>query len=38
VGIQPELIDWGESPSEAVAEAIPRACQEVVDIMERWRP
>ena len=36
VGIQPEILDWGETPTTAVAAAIPVACQHVVDVIHRW--
>jgi hydrogenase maturation protease len=38
VGIQPEELDWGETPSPAVAAAIPVACQHVLDLLETWHP
>lgn len=37
VGIQPEVLDWGERPSAAVAAAIPVACGEVNRLIEAWR-
>lgn len=37
VGIQPERVDWGELPSQAVAAAIPIACGMVRDLIARWR-
>ena len=37
VGIQPERVDWGNSPSEPVAQAISAAGQQVVDIIKGWR-
>ncbi len=37
VGIQPEVVDWGESPTEAVSAAIPAACGEVTQLIEAWR-
>lgn len=37
VGIQPEVVDWGESPTEAVNAAIPAACGEVTQLIEAWR-
>lgn len=36
IGIQPEKVDWGEEPSEAVAKAIPYACEEAKRILESW--
>lgn len=38
VGIQPGVMDWGNTPSPAVAAAIPRACQAVQGLLERWKP
>lgn len=37
VGIQPALVDWGDTPTEAVAAAIPAACGEVAQLIEAWR-
>lgn len=37
VGIQPENFDWGDSPTPAVARAIPDACKAVDDILRRWK-
>jgi len=36
VGVQPKVIDWGEYPSRAVADAIPQACQQVLHQIRRW--
>ncbi len=36
VVIQPETVEWGMSPSPAVADAIPAACTAVLDLVERW--
>ncbi|OOG22439.1 peptidase M52 [Thioalkalivibrio denitrificans] len=36
IGIQPEVLDWGESLSPAVAAAVPLACTEVRALLERW--
>ena len=36
VGIQPHDFDWGETPSPAVAAAIPTACREVLTLLETW--
>ena len=36
VGIQPEVIDWGEQPSPAVNQAIPAAVELIIKLMERW--
>ncbi len=37
VGIQPQDFDWGERPTEAVENAIPRACETVMEIARRWQ-
>jgi hydrogenase maturation protease len=37
IGIQPEMIDWSESPSRTVAEAIPSACACARELIERWQ-
>jgi hydrogenase maturation protease len=36
VGIQPEKLDWGDDPTPAVAAAIPRAAQMVLDLLAEW--
>ncbi len=36
VAIQPGTIEWGTSPSPAVADAIPAACAAVIELVERW--
>lgn len=35
--VQPQSVDWGESPTPAVAAAIPKACDATLDIIETWR-
>lgn len=37
IGIQPQKLDWGESPTAHVGAAIPLACQQVVDQVRRWQ-
>jgi hydrogenase maturation protease len=37
VGIEPASLGWGETPSEPVARAIPRAAAAVIELIERWR-
>jgi hydrogenase maturation protease len=37
VGIQPQNFDWGDWPTEAVAAAIPRASEIVLDLIRSWR-
>lgn len=36
VGIQPQIMDWGEEPSPAVRAAIPAAARHVLELLERW--
>jgi len=36
VGIQPDIIDWGEQPTAAVSSAIPLAAQYVNDLITDW--
>jgi hydrogenase maturation protease len=37
IGIQPHEIDWGETPSPAVAAAIPQACNHALQLIEAWQ-
>jgi len=37
VGIQPQDFDWGDWPTEAVANALPNACDTVMEIVRRWQ-
>lgn len=37
VGIQPQDFDWGDSPTEAVARALPIACERVMELVRRWQ-
>lgn len=37
VAIQPDLIDWGEYPTPAVAAAIPPACAAIHELIEEWQ-
>jgi hydrogenase maturation protease len=36
VGIQPDLIDWGEQPTAAVSSAIPVAADHIIDLIAAW--
>ena len=36
IGIQPQKLDWGEQPTEAVQAAIPAACEQVRELLETW--
>ena len=36
VGIQPQSLDWGERPSDAVAGAIPEAAKQVIALLQGW--
>lgn len=37
IGIQPAVIDWGETPSSQVQAAIPQACSEVLTLVRTWQ-
>jgi hydrogenase maturation protease len=37
IGIQPQYIDWADSPTPAVARAIDSTCNLTMDLIERWR-
>jgi hydrogenase maturation protease len=37
VAIQPEKLDWGEFPTDAVAASIPEACRHIESIIGAWR-
>lgn len=37
VGIQPASTDWGDVPTDAVAQAIPQAAELVRQLIEEWR-
>jgi hydrogenase maturation protease len=37
IGIQPEMIDWSESPSRTVSQAIPEACARARELIEAWQ-
>jgi hydrogenase maturation protease len=37
IGIQPDSLDWGREPTEAVKHAIPHACQQVHELLQRWQ-
>lgn len=37
IGIQPEVLDWGESPSATVAQALPLACARARELIRDWR-
>lgn len=36
VGIEPAFMGWGDGPTGAVAEAVPRAAECVLDLVRRW--
>jgi hydrogenase maturation protease len=36
IGIQPQTIDWGETPSPPVAAAIRQACDQAMQLIEEW--
>ena len=37
LAIQPEVVDWGEVPTPAVANAIPAVCAAIRNLIETWR-
>lgn len=37
IGIQPEYLDWGDKPTEKVAQAIPRAAQQAAELIQAWQ-
>ncbi len=37
LAIQPEIVDWGEQPTPAVAAAIPLACAAIHQLIREWR-
>ena len=37
LGIQPKQLGWGESPSDAVAQVIPEASNQVIDLLNQWQ-
>jgi hydrogenase maturation protease len=37
VGIQPQKLDWGEAPTEAVSAAIPMVCDKVIETIRSWQ-
>jgi hydrogenase maturation protease len=37
IGIQPDSVDWGELPCDAVMAAIPQACDLAIDTIQRWQ-
>ena len=37
VGIQPLKFGWGNQPTQAVADAIPKACRKVFEISQNWK-
>jgi len=37
VGIQPDIIDWGEQPTAAVSAAIPIAADQISTLLAAWR-
>ena len=36
IGIQPENIDWSDTPTPEVSRAIPLVCDHVLDLVHRW--
>lgn len=38
IGVQPQKLDWGDAPTDAVSAAIPRACEQALQLMKEWKP
>lgn len=36
IGIQPDTIDWGDTLTEQVELAVPKAMQHVIDLLDHW--
>lgn len=36
IGIQPAQVDWGTSCTPEVTAAIPRACEQILDLQRKW--
>ncbi|HEX9852518.1 MAG TPA: hydrogenase maturation protease [Woeseiaceae bacterium] len=36
IGIQPELLGWGDSPGDSVTAAIPAAAESAMALIEKW--
>lgn len=37
IGIQPAYLDWSDAPTDAVARAVPVACDFAMGLIKRWR-
>lgn len=37
LAIQPDVIDWGETPTPAVAAAIPPVCAAIQNLIQEWQ-
>ncbi len=37
IGVQPQLIDWSDFPSDEVNQAIPGACAMTLELVKQWR-
>jgi hydrogenase maturation protease len=37
IGIQPENIDWSDTPTPVVCNAIPAVCNHFIELVERWK-
>ncbi|MEJ2105710.1 MAG: HyaD/HybD family hydrogenase maturation endopeptidase [Acidiferrobacteraceae bacterium] len=36
IGVEPESIDWADSPTPSVGAAIPEVCRQVIALARRW--
>jgi len=37
LAIRPDIVDWGEQPTPAVAAAIPAACAAIRELIQEWQ-
>lgn len=38
IGIQPDVVDWGEELSEPVNASLPQVCEHAVELIRSWQP
>ncbi len=36
IGIQPDILDWGDSPSPVIAQVIPNVVQHTLELIKHW--
>ncbi len=37
LGIQPQSLEWGDSPTPAVSQVIPEAARQILECIQRWQ-